>query len=117
LRGDTRCGESSSPFNLAKSSRALRAVRRFGQHGLHCVDRGPLGTFTKNPGECREDRVLVALRESWSPRPPVRVAALTRFPGPQISETRRLGVKNRHRPRLSLQYVVQYAIQDFLRKG
>jgi ABC-type uncharacterized transport system substrate-binding protein len=61
-----------------------------GQHGLHCLDRVPLGTFAKRPGECREDRVLVALRESWSPRPPVRVAGLTRFPGPQISETRRL---------------------------
>jgi hypothetical protein len=58
-----------------------------GQHGLHCVDRGPLGTFAKSPGECREDHVLVALRESWSPRPPVRVAGLTRSPGPQISET------------------------------
>ena len=66
-----------------------------GQHGLHCVDRGPLGTFAKRPGECREDRVLVALRESWSPRPPVRVVGLTRFPGPQISETRRLW----HQPR------------------
>ena len=59
-----------------------------GQHGLHCLDRGPLGTFAKSPGEGREDRVLIALRESWSPRPPVRVAGLTRFPGPQISETR-----------------------------
>jgi hypothetical protein len=58
-----------------------------GQHGLHCLDRGPLGTFAKSPGEYREDRVLVALRESWSPRPPARVAGLTRFPGPQISET------------------------------
>jgi Sodium/hydrogen exchanger family len=37
-----------------------------------------------------EHRVLVALRESWSPRPPVRVAGLTRFPEAQISETRRL---------------------------
>src|SRR4029453_17133377 len=27
LRGDIRCGESSSPFNLARSSRALRTVR------------------------------------------------------------------------------------------
>lgn len=27
MRGDIQCGESSSPFNLAKSSRALRTVR------------------------------------------------------------------------------------------
>jgi hypothetical protein len=34
--------------------------------------------------------MLVAFGESRSPRPPVRVAGLTRRPGPQISETRRL---------------------------
>ena len=36
-----------------------------------------------------DDHMLVAVRESWGPRPPVRVAGLTLFPGPQISETRR----------------------------
>lgn len=34
--------------------------------------------------------MLVALGESRSPRPPVRVAGLTRFPRPQIFETRRV---------------------------
>jgi hypothetical protein len=46
--------------------------------------------------------VLVALRESWSPRPPVRVAGLTRFPGPQISETRRLRHQLREYDRITV---------------
>jgi ATP dependent DNA ligase-like protein len=60
------------------------------QSGPKCLSRRPPSGLVKDPSKCREDRVLVALRESWSPRPPVRVAGLTRFPGPQISETRRL---------------------------
>jgi hypothetical protein len=46
-----------------------------------------LGSLVKDARKRGEDRMLVALRESGSPRPPVRVAGLTRFPGAQISET------------------------------
>ena len=78
------------PVQPRQELQGLEDRSRVGQHGLHCLDRGPLGTFAKSPGQRREDRVLLALRESRSPRPPVPVAGLTRFPGPQISETRRL---------------------------
>src|SRR5262245_38159575 len=66
-----------------------------GQHSPQCLGRGPLRTVPEGPGKGSKDHMLVALGESRDPRPPLRVARLTRTPGAQVFETGRL----RHRSR------------------
>src|SRR5262249_26557537 len=78
-----------------------------GQRGPHCVDRGSPSILAKRSCECCENRVLVALREFWSSRPPVRVAGLTRFPGPQIPETRCVWHQLREYDRITVSSVLR----------
>jgi hypothetical protein len=60
------------------------------QSGPNYLPRCTLSGFVEEARKCGEDRVPVALCEPRSPRPPLRIAGLTWFPGAQIPETRRL---------------------------
>jgi len=46
------------------------------QSGPKYLDRRPLSGRVEDPSKCSKDRMLFALRESRSPRPPLRVAGL-----------------------------------------